>query len=50
MGGGKKQPLIVCPRGKECGYSRRVDDAAVQAAGDRRRGSEPAGPEANVVV
>ncbi len=27
VGGGKKNPQIVCPRGKECGYSRSVEPA-----------------------
>jgi DNA topoisomerase-1 len=27
VGGGKKNPKIMCPRGKECGYSRGVDTA-----------------------
>jgi len=27
VGGGKKNPKIMCPRGKECGYSRSVDSS-----------------------
>ncbi len=26
VGGGKKNPKLVCPRGKECGYSRPLED------------------------
>jgi DNA topoisomerase-1 len=26
VGGGKKNPQIVCPRGKECGYSRPIGE------------------------
>ena len=28
LAGGKKNPKIMCPKGKECGYSRSVDDTA----------------------
>ena len=48
MGGGKKQPLIVCPQGKQCGYSRRVDEPEPASPGRSGRNSEPAGPEASL--
>ncbi|MDX2055338.1 MAG: type I DNA topoisomerase [Polyangiaceae bacterium] len=32
-GGGKKTPKLMCPRGKECGYSRDVDDAEALLGG-----------------
>ncbi len=35
-GGGQKNPKLMCPRGKECGYSRPIEettDGAVDAAG-----------------
>ena len=28
MGGGQKNPKLMCPRGKECGYSRPIEDPA----------------------
>ncbi len=32
MAGGKKAPKIVCPRGKECGYSRPVEESPPEEA------------------
>jgi DNA topoisomerase-1 len=32
-GGGQKNPKLVCPRGKECGYSRPIDDPAEALGG-----------------
>jgi DNA topoisomerase-1 len=32
-GGGQKNPKLVCPRGKECGYSRPLDEPAEDVAG-----------------
>jgi DNA topoisomerase-1 len=51
FGGGAKNPKIVCPRGKECGYSRPADEqspapSGVHAArpdGKARPGSSPPG-------
>jgi len=34
IGGGKKEPKIVCPRGKDCGYSRGLNDPSPHAHGD----------------
>ena len=34
LGGGKKNPKILCPRGKECGYSRPADGPAEGVAED----------------
>ncbi|HEX4478777.1 MAG TPA: type I DNA topoisomerase [Polyangiaceae bacterium] len=34
VGGGKKEPKIVCPRGKDCGYSRGLNDPSPHAHGD----------------
>ena len=31
VGGGKKAPKLVCPRGKECGYSRPIEEPAADA-------------------
>jgi DNA topoisomerase I len=41
MGGGKKNPRIVCPRGKECGYSRPLDENPSPAGSpeDAKRGA-----------
>jgi DNA topoisomerase-1 len=30
--GGKKNPKLICPRGKECGYSRGIDEGAPEDA------------------
>ncbi|MEZ4226656.1 MAG: type I DNA topoisomerase [Polyangiaceae bacterium] len=35
FGGTKKTPKIVCPRGKECGYERGVDEAAPEGEGPK---------------
>jgi DNA topoisomerase I len=37
VGGGKKNPMLVCGRGKECGYSRGVNDPAPEALGEPPR-------------
>ncbi|MFZ5893784.1 MAG: type I DNA topoisomerase [Myxococcota bacterium] len=33
VGGGAKNPKLVCPRGKECGYSRPIEEADMAAVG-----------------
>jgi DNA topoisomerase-1 len=40
VGGGKKNPKIVCPKGKECGYSRGINDPSPASDGSSPR--EPA--------
>jgi hypothetical protein len=39
IGGGAKNPKIMCPRGKECGYSREVSEPSPGAAPDGARAS-----------
>ena len=46
FGGTKKTPKIVCARGKECGYTRGVDEPSPQAAAKEER-SESARPQAS---
>ena len=33
VGGGAKNPKLVCPKGKECGYSRPIEEAEMAAVG-----------------
>ncbi|HVU03434.1 MAG TPA: type I DNA topoisomerase [Polyangiaceae bacterium] len=40
-GGGKKNPKIVCPRGKECGYSRDAGEEAAGLEGEHEHGHAP---------
>jgi DNA topoisomerase-1 len=47
IGGGAKNPKLVCPKGKECGYSRPIDEqegalGGEVAAGDTGNGEAPA--------
>jgi hypothetical protein len=49
VGGGAKNPKLVCPRGKECGYSRPLDleaedgaPAVVSSAATLTSGERPA--------
>jgi DNA topoisomerase-1 len=55
--GGKKNPKIVCPRGKECGYSRPADEQgagpddapeSVERNAQGRTGIEPTSPRVSV--
>jgi DNA topoisomerase-1 len=41
IGGGAKNPKIMCPRGKECGYSRDVNEPPPGAKPDGSRASVP---------
>jgi hypothetical protein len=34
IGGGAKNPKLVCGRGKECGYSRPYEEGSLEASGD----------------
>jgi DNA topoisomerase I len=41
VGGGTKNPKIMCPRGKECGYARDVNDPSPLVVSDGSRPSAP---------
>jgi DNA topoisomerase-1 len=41
--GGKKEPRIACPKGKECGYSRPIEEQ--EPAGEREAAHEPSPPQ-----
>jgi len=41
IGGGAKNPKIMCPRGKECGYARDVNDPSPLVVSDGARASVP---------
>ena len=41
IGGGNKNPKIMCPRGKECGYSRELNEPGPLVVSDGARPSVP---------